>query len=116
MIKIYTNSNNRSSKNAVNWLTNQNLQFKEIKINKEGISKQNLLEILKVSSNGLDIIISKQSNSYAALADKIEDLTLSEFIRIAQGDRRLLKWPIIIDGEKLQVGFHTNQMTIFLSI
>ncbi|MDU3713012.1 MAG: glutaredoxin domain-containing protein, partial [Streptococcus mitis] len=53
MIKIYTVSSCTSCKKAKTWLNAHQLSYKEQNLGKEGITREELLDILTKTDNGI---------------------------------------------------------------
>ena len=66
MIKIYTVSSCTSCKKAKTWLNAHQLSYKEQNLGKEGITREELLDILTKTDNGIASIVSSK-NRYAQL-------------------------------------------------
>ncbi len=56
MIKIYTVSSCTSCKKAKTWLNAHQLTYKEQNLGKEGITKEELLDILTKTENGWQVL------------------------------------------------------------
>ena len=52
MIKLYTSGSSKSSREARAWLEANGLPFQEISLSKQGISKEQILELLARSEDG----------------------------------------------------------------
>ena len=94
MIKIYTVSSCTSCKKAKTWLNAHQLTYKEQNLGKEGISKEELLDILTKTENGIASIVSSK-NRYAK-------------------NLGVLKSPILVDDKRLQVGYKEDDIRAFL--
>lgn len=88
------------------WLAERGVSFEERHLIKNPPSTFELLEIIKKTSNGLDEILSTRSQMFKNLEIDIENLKLSELLEILSNEPRLLKRPILIDGQNLVVGFN----------
>ena len=77
MIKIYTVSSCTSCKKAKNWLNAHRLSYNEHNLAKEEITKQEILDILTKTENGIASIVSSK-NRYA----KSLDCDIEEFLLI----------------------------------
>ena len=109
MIKIYTVSSCTSCKKAKTWLNAHQLIYKEQNLGKEGITKEELLDILTKTENGI------AKNRYAKnLGVDIEDLSMNEVIDIILETPRILKSPILVDNKRLQVGYKEDDIRAFL--
>ena len=104
MITIYTVSSCTSCKKAKTWLNAHQLTYKEQNLGKEGITKEELLDIL-----------TKTENRYAkGLGVDIEELSVSEVIDLIMETPRILKSPILVDDKRLQVGYKEDDIRAFL--
>ncbi|MGT2715947.1 transcriptional regulator Spx [Streptococcus cuniculi] len=114
MIKIYTVSSCTSCKKAKNWLNAHQLSYNEHNLGKEAISKEEILNILTKTENGIASIVSSK-NRYAKNLDcDIEDLSVNEVIELITENPRILKSPILIDEKRLQVGYKEDDIRAFL--
>ena len=105
MIKIYTISSCTSCKKAKTWLNNHQLPYKEQNLGKEPLTKEEILNILSKTENGVESIVSSKNRYAKALNCDIDELSVSEVIDLIQENPRILKSPILIDDKRLQVGY-----------
>ena len=89
MIKIYTVSSCTSCKKAKTWLNAHQLSYKEQNLGKEGISREELLDILTKTDNGIASTLIMETP-------------------------RILKSPILVDEKRLQVGYKEDDIRAFL--
>ena len=99
MIKIYTVSSCTSCKKAKTWLNAHQLTYKEQNLGKEGITKEELLDILTKTENGVASIVSSKNRYAKNLGVDIEDLSVNEVIDIIMETPRILKSPILVDDK-----------------
>ena len=102
MIKIYTISSCTSCKKAKTWLNNHQLP------------KEEILNILSKTENGVESIVSSKNRYAKALNCDIDELSVSEVIDLIQENPRILKSPILIDDKRLQVGYKEDDIRAFL--
>ena len=114
MIKIYTISSCTSCKKAKTWLNAHQLPYKEQNLGKEPLTKQEILDILSKTEDGIESIVSSKNRYAKALNCNIEDLSLSQVIDLIQENPRILKGPILIDDKRLQVGYKEDDIRAFL--
>ena len=93
MIKIYTVSSCTSCKKAKTWLNAHQLTYKEQNLGKEGITKEELLDILTKTENGVASIVSSKNRYAKNLGVDIEDLSVNEVIDIIMEKPRILQTP-----------------------
>lgn len=114
MIKIYTVSSCTSCKKAKNWLNAHQLSYKEHNLGKEAITKEEILNILTKTENGIASIVSSKNRYAKSLDFDIEDLSVNEVIDLITSNPRILKSPILIDEKRLQVGYKEDDIRAFL--
>ena len=114
MITIYTVSSCTSCKKAKTWLNAHQLTYKEQNLGKEGITKEEILDILTKTENGVASIVSSKNRYAKGLGVDIEDLSVSEVIDIIMETPRILKSPILVDDKRLQVGYKEDDIRAFL--
>ena len=114
MIKIYTVSSCTSCKKAKNWLNAHQLTYNEHNLGKEAITKEEILDILMKTENGVASIVSSKNRYAKSLDCDIEELSVSEVIDIITVNPRILKSPILIDEKRLQVGYKEDDIRAFL--
>ena len=114
MIKIYTVSSCTSCKKAKNWLNAHQLSYNEHNLGKEAITKEETLDILTKTENGVASIVSSKNRYAKSLDCDIDELSVSEVIDIITANPRILKSPILIDEKRLQVGYKEDDIRAFL--
>ena len=114
MIKIYTVSSCTSCKKAKNWLNAHQLTYNEHNLGKEAITKEEILDILMKTENGVASIVSSKNRYAKSLDCDIEELSVNEVIDIITANPRILKSQILIDEKRLQVGYKEDDIRAFL--
>ena len=114
MIKIYTISSCTSCKKAKTWLNAHQLPYKEQNLGKEPLTKQEILDILSKTEDGIESIVSSKNRYAKALNCNSEDLCLRQVIDLIQENPRILKSHILIDDKRLQVGYKEDDIRAFL--
>lgn len=114
MIKIYTVSSCTSCKKAKNWLNAHQLSYNEHNLAKEAITKEEILNILTKTENGIASIVSSKNRYAKSLECDIEELSVNEVIDLITANPRILKSPILIDEKRLQVGYKEDDIRAFL--
>ena len=114
MIKIYTVSSCTSCKKAKNWLNAHQLSYNEHNLGKEAITKEEILNILTKTENGIASIVSSKNRYAKSLDFDIEELSVNEVIDLITCNPRILKSPILIDEKRLQAGYKEDDIRAFL--
>lgn len=115
MIKIYTSPSCSSCKKVKEWLKSQDIPFIEKNIFTSVLSEKELKEILSLSENGTDDVISKRSRVIKEKHVDVDSMTITELIDFIKENPSCLKRPIIVDDRKFQVGYNPDDITMFLS-
>lgn len=111
---IMTGPSCLSTKKAKQWFDKNKIPFVERNIVKEPIKQSELLEILRMTENGTDEILSTRSKVYKDLKVNLDELPLTELLELFQENPGLLKTPIIMDEKRLQIGYHADEIRQFI--
>lgn len=114
MIKIYTSPSCSSCRKVKKWFKEQKIPFVEKNIFSATLNENELKEILVKSENGTEDIISTRSKVVKDSGVKIEDLTIKELIEFIRQNPSVLKRPIMVDDNKIQVGYNPDDITVFI--
>lgn len=114
MVTLYTTPSCTSCRKARAWLEEHNIPYTERNIFQEPLSLQEIKEILRMTEEGTEDIVSTRSKAYSDLNLEISELSLNDFYRIVQEQPGLLRRPIMIDEKRLQIGFNEDEIRRFL--
>jgi regulatory protein spx len=114
MVTLYTSPSCTSCRKAKAWLEEHNIEYKERNIFSEPLTLDEIKEILRMTEDGTDEIISTRSKVYQKLDVDIDQLPLKELFELIQENPGLLRRPIIIDEKRLQVGYNEDEIRRFL--
>ena len=104
MIKLYGISNCDSVKKARKWLDNKNLEYEFHDYKKLGVPEKNLKQWVK--KFGWETVLNKRSTTWKKLDDKTrQNLNEHSAIRIMLENPSSIKRPVLIDNNKLIIGF-----------
>ncbi|BAC15108.1 Spx/MgsR family RNA polymerase-binding regulatory protein [Oceanobacillus iheyensis] len=103
-----------STRKAKQWFQKNGIDFEERNVIREPLTVNELQNILRMTVEGTDEIISTRSKIYKDLNLDIEALPLQELLEIIQDHPRLLRSPIMVDDKRLQVGYHEEDIRQFL--
>lgn len=90
------------------------LSYNEHNLGKEAITKEEILNILTKTENGIASIVSSKNRYAKSLDFDIEELSVNEVIDLITSNPRILKSPILIDEKRLQVGYKEDDIRAFL--
>ena len=114
MIKLYVSPSCTSCRKAKSWLEEHNLGYEEKNIYHEPLSKDEIKEILMLTDEGIEEIISYRSEAYKNLDIDFDELRMSELLDLFIEEPSLIRRPIIMDDRRLQIGFNDEEIRMFL--
>lgn len=114
MIKLYISPSCTSCRKAKAWLTKHNLAFDERNILIQSLTKKEILNILRLTEDGTEEIISTRSKIFKKLNVNLDQLSIDQLLDLVVKHPSLLKRPIIMDNRRLQVGYNVEDIRRFL--
>ncbi|GAK47979.1 regulatory protein spx [Secundilactobacillus oryzae JCM 18671] len=115
MINLYIAPSSASSRKARAWLKSHDIPFKERNIKSNPLSTDEVKQILRLTENGSEDIISTRSNIFKDLHVDLDDLSVSQLVDLVVKYPDLIKRPIIFDDKHLEVGYNEEEIRRFLS-
>lgn len=119
-LTFFTYPSCTSCRKAKKWLNSNAIDFEERHIFRETPTTQEIIDLLSMTTNGVDEILATRSQKYKALGVELEDLSLSEVVQLISEEPKLLRRPLLTDGKKLVVGYDpeglrslTNKRTVY---
>ncbi|HZH59542.1 MAG TPA: transcriptional regulator SpxA [Metabacillus sp.] len=114
MVTLYTSPSCTSCRKAKAWLEEHDIAYVERNIFSEPLTIQEIKEILRMTEDGTDEIISTRSKIFQKLNINLETLPLQDLYTLIRENPGLLRRPIIIDEKRLQVGYNEDEIRRFL--
>ena len=114
MVTLFTSPSCTSCRKAKAWLQEHDIPYTERNIFSEHLPIDEIKQILKMTEDGTDEIISTRSKTYQKLNVDIDSLPLQDLYSIIQDNPGLLRRPIILDNKRLQVGYNEDEIRRFL--
>ena len=114
MVRIYTVPSCSSCRKVKKWFYDQNIPFIEKNILSKRITDEEIKNMLLLSENGTDDIISKRSNQIKKDNVDVDSMTVNELIAFIQANPTILKRPIIVDDTKMVVGYNPDEISTFI--
>ena len=115
MITLFLSPSCTSCRKARAWLEKHEVPFKEHNIMTSPLTTEELRNILALTENGTDDIISTRSKIFQKLNVDVEDLSISALIKLIEESPSLLRRPIILDKKRMQIGFNEDEIRAFLT-
>ncbi len=114
MVTLYTSPSCTSCRKAKSWLEEHDIAYKERNIFSESLTIEEIKEILRMTEDGTDEIISTRSKTFQKLNVNLETMPLQNLFELIRDNPGLLRRPIIIDEKRLQVGYNEDEIRRFL--
>ena len=110
MVTLYTSPSCTSCRKAKAWLEENDIGYTERNIFSEPLSIDEIKEILRMTEDGTDEIISTRSKTFQKLDVQVDAMPLQDLYELIQQNPGLLRRPIIIDEKRLQVGYNEDEI------
>ena len=104
-LMFYTYPSCTSCRKTKAFLQEQELQVSERHIFRDAPTVDELLQLLAISEEGVDSLLATRSQAFKQLDVDVEDLKLSELLKLRSENPKLLKRPILTDGKEVIVGY-----------
>lgn len=114
MIKIYTSPSCLSCRKVKRYFTKYNIPFVEKNILHTQLTKEDIFRMLVNSENGFEDIISLRSKVFKEQNIQLEKMKINELVEFIIANPTILKRPIIVTDNEIQVGYNDDDITLFL--
>lgn len=114
MVTLFTSPSCTSCRKAKAWLEEHEIPYKERNIFTEPLTIEEAKQILRMTENGTDEIISTRSKIFQELDVDLETMPLQDLFKLISENPGLLRRPIMIDEKRLQVGYNEDEIRRFL--
>lgn len=114
MLNLYTSPSCTSCRKAKAWLKEHDISFKERNIFANPLNKEEIMQVLRMTENGTEEIISTRSRTFQNLKINLDDLSIDQLIDLVEKNPSLLRRPIIMEDRRLQVGYNEDKIRRFL--
>ena len=114
MVIIYTTPSCASCRKAKHWLEEHKIEYIEKNIFAFPLTKEDIRLMLKNTENGFEDIISTRSKYLLENNIDIESMKFSELEKLIIENPSILRRPIIVEDNKLQVGYNEEEIRVFI--
>ncbi|MDD4213071.1 MAG: Spx/MgsR family RNA polymerase-binding regulatory protein [Bacilli bacterium] len=114
MIKIYTSPSCLSCRKVKRYFVKYNIPFVEKNILHTKLTKEDIFRMLVNSENGFEDIISLRSKVFKEQNINLESMKINELVEFIIVNPTILKRPIIVTDNEIQVGYNDDDITLFL--
>ncbi|EPE60979.1 MULTISPECIES: Spx/MgsR family RNA polymerase-binding regulatory protein [Exiguobacterium] len=102
---FYTYPSCTSCRKTKAFLQEQQLDVNERHIFRDAPTVDELLTLLALSEDGVDSLLATRSQAFKQLNVDVDELKLSELLKLMSENPKLLKRPILTDGKEVIVGY-----------
>lgn len=114
MVTLYSSPSCTSCRKAKQWLVDHNLPFIERNLNKEPLRAEDVKAMLRLTEDGTEELISTRSKVFSELTLDLDDMSINKLIDLIVAYPSLLKRPIILDDQRMQIGYNDDEIRRFL--
>ena len=114
MLKVYTSPSCLSCRKVKKYFKENHIEFVEKNILNTKLQREDIFKMLVRSENGVDDIISTRSKIFKEQKICIDDMNLNELVDFVVEHPTVLKRPIILADDEIQVGYNVDDITLFL--
>ncbi|MBM7650469.1 Spx/MgsR family transcriptional regulator [Bacillus ectoiniformans] len=105
-ITFYTYPSCTSCRKTKKWLNSHTVDYAERHLFRHTPTYDELIHLLSLTNDGLDELLATRSQTYKDLDINVDELPLSEVVKLLVKEPKLLRRPILTDGKKIVVGFN----------
>jgi len=114
MIRIYISPSCQSCRKVIKWFDEQQIPYISKNIFGMALTEKELKDILSKTENGTEDIISPRSKILKDSKIDLSTITVLELVKFIQENPSILKRPIIVDDNRIQVGYNEDEITTFI--
>lgn len=114
MIKVYTTPSCSSCRKVKKYFTENDIPFVEKNIINTPLTREDVFKMLVNSENGFEDIISTRSKVFKDQKIDVNKMTIHELVDFIIANPTVLRRPIIMTTDEIQVGYNDDDITLFL--
>lgn len=114
MLNLYTSPSCSSCRKVKKYFDNHKIKYVEKNIFSNPLTRDDIFKMLSRSERGFDDIISTRSKIIKENNIDLDSMKIHELVDFIISNPSILKRPIIVADEEIQVGYNDDDITIFL--
>lgn len=114
MIVIYTSHGCASCRKVKKWLKDHEIQYIEKNIFKTLLNEKEIKYLLSRTANGTEDLISKRSKIVHDNKIDLDNLSVDDLCKFVAQNPSVLKRPIIISDNNMQIGYDEEEIEAFI--
>lgn len=116
--KLYYLKPNQSYQKVKKFMDENEIKYITQKTNEDPLTKEQFMEILSYTDNGVEDILSIKSGAYKVLIGQgidFDELTLNEFYEMVMDYPALVKSPIVVAKSSVVIGYNEDSIGLLSS-
>lgn len=114
MLKLYTSPSCASCRKVKKYFNTYNIPYVEKNIFSTPLTREDIYKMVTKSENGFDDIISTRSKIFKERDLNVADMKTGELIDFIINNPTILRRPIIVADDEIQVGYNEDDINLFL--
>lgn len=114
MITLFISPSCTSCRKAKRWFEQFGIPYKERNMFSNPLTINELKQLLSMTENGTEDLISTRSKVFQNIDVDFDDLTITQLLEIVEKNPSILRRPLIMDDKRLQIGFNEDEIRTFL--
>lgn len=114
-IIIYTISSHKASRLAIQFFKENQVDYIERNVMKEFLTKEDI-QYLFYRTDRMEKLLAQKSKGYKELQTLLnkDDVRMSDIYQFIHNHPKVLKYPIILDNQRLMIGYNEHNIRTFL--
>ncbi|WP_409301664.1 Spx/MgsR family RNA polymerase-binding regulatory protein [Peribacillus sp. SCS-155] len=109
-LTFYTYPSCTSCRKTKKWLKANDIHFHERHLFRETPTAEEIKQLLHMTTEGVDELIATRSVTFKNLDIDFDNLHLSDVVELLAKEPKLLRRPILTDGERVVVGHNIDAL------
>lgn len=114
MIQMYTTPSCSSCRKAKKWFEEHRIEYREKNIFNIKLTRDDIMAMLRNTENGFEDIISTRSKVFQDHNLDLDEMSMSDLTQFIINNPSVLRRPIIIEDNKMQVGYNEDEIRTFI--
>ena len=114
MITLFISPSCTSCRKANRWFEQFGIPYQERNMFSNPLTIDELKQLLSMTENGTEDLISTRSKVFQNIDVDFDDLTITQLLEIVEKNPSILRRPLIMDEKRLQIGFNEDEIRTFL--
>ena len=114
MLRVYTSPSCASCRKVKKYFNNYKIPYVEKNIFSTPLTKEDIFKMVIRSENGFEDIISTRSKIFKERNLNVSEMKTGELVDFIIENPTILRRPIIVAEDEIQVGYNDDDITLFL--